>query len=508
MTTANAGRTMAWCAATLLLVFLCAWPVYAGMVAVDDDIKFVRGDKIVGTYVQSVRAAWNTSGAFRPMEILMGMGCDPVTLTCPWVLVVQAVGLGTLAVGAIVLIRRIVPGHPMAAPLLLMWLALSPATTASLWQMDTGSQTWSAALAVWAGVAAWRAVMRAREGRMDWVAWVALLILFAVGLTIKEIFYGWSAGVGTALGVTALWMWRKDSAAARRVLVYLVPVVVLPAVHLAARYWWGGLGSPDGSHDRYSVTLGENLLLNGAFSLAGVLTNGPLHLIRDDAALAVLRVLPLVSVLLAVCAIGAAAGFRWLHRAQAGAIAVAPVFVCGGAGVLSLAVTIPMGSVSELYGFGANVGSGIWVVGALTLLWWPSAADERFLCRGIAIAAAVTLGLSGVYGLGSRAYHFALTWEYARTLNTIVMTHQSSMTRSDIRPPAVVYLGPDCTFGRMHSTYVVTPVRAIGAKETGPWLDRHDPNHLMVLSIEDPAYARAGIDLVVDCKNFPARAHW
>ncbi|MBL9140268.1 MAG: hypothetical protein JNK53_00255 [Phycisphaerae bacterium] len=374
--------------------------------------------------------------------------------------------------------------------------------------MDTCSQTWSAALAVWAGLLAWRGVDAARAGRVDWCNLVALFAVFAVGLNIKEIFYGWSAGIGCALLAVLVCMWRSDRGAALRASWLVVPIIALPVAHLALRLSMGWLSAPQAVGDRYSVNLGDNLVLNSAYSLAVVFTNGPLHLLADDQVSPLLRVLPVASIFASFCIVATAAGFWMLHRAAPNRAALAPAVLVAGAAILSLAVTIPMDSVSELYGLGANVGAGALVVWSLVALWNPVASDERTICRGIAALGGVTLVAVGCFGLAGRAHHFDVTWQYTRLTNAAMIAHQDGMSDQPADPMATLFFAKACYVGPSHSTYIVTPIRSVSPEYTEDWLNRRDPKHKIAMSIDVPVDLRPGLDGVIDCANMPVRRRW
>lgn len=512
------ARGVAWALAIALLAFVCAWPVYAGLVASGDDVKFLRAPEVSQSAWADIAAAWTARGSFRPMEIVVAANSDSVSLASPPVVPLQVAGLLALAIGTVALTRRIAPGFAMAAPLMLVWLALSPATTVSLWQMDTCSQTWSAACAVWTGLLVWRGLDAARRGSMDWLAWCALVVLVLFALNIKEIFYGWSAGIGTALLVVLASMWRKDRAAAIRASVLLVPVVAMPIAHMAVRLSMGWLSAPAAVGDRYSVNLGGNLVLNAAYSLAVLFTNGPLHLLGNGEVALPLRLLSVASIFAAFCVVAAALGFWWLHRrdpvaGDAPASARRPVNVPAlalavGAAVGSLAVTIPMESVSELYGLGANVGAGLLVVCALLSLWHPAAADERLICRSVAVLGGAPLLVVGAYGVASRAYHFGVTWDHTRTINQAMLAHQKSLSGEPLEYTATIFFGKECYGGPSHSTYVVPPIMTVSPKYTEDWLNRRDPARKIAMSIDVPVDVRANADTVIDPATVRVREHW
>ncbi len=102
----------------------------------------------------------------------------------------HVVGLVGLCVAIVRLARRVLPGNHWVAPIAILWVALSPGTSCAAWQIDTASQTWSAALGLWAIEWAWRAFERVRDGRSVLGPCLALAVIFALGVNIKETFYG------------------------------------------------------------------------------------------------------------------------------------------------------------------------------------------------------------------------------------------------------------------------------------------------------------------------------
>jgi len=82
-----------WAVFGLLLAFIAAWPVWRGIVVMNDNMKFLRSSACELPLGEELRLAWSASPTFRPMEIVVGRLCDPVTLACPWVMPVQMAGL-------------------------------------------------------------------------------------------------------------------------------------------------------------------------------------------------------------------------------------------------------------------------------------------------------------------------------------------------------------------------------------------------------------------------------
>jgi hypothetical protein len=496
--------------AGLLLLAVCAWPLLGGMIAANDDLKFVRGDAADGPLWDRIVLAWRTNSNFRPLDVAVGAWCDPLTLACGWAIAVQLAGLAALCVAAWKLARRALPTHPAAASLLLAWIALSPATTVSMWQMDTCSQTWAAALAAWAGLAAWDVFDAAAEGRTAWGRLALLGALFLAGCTVKEIFYGWSFGIGLACGAGLVATWRRSRAQAMHAAWVLLPVVVLPIVHLAVRWKTsalGGVASGTGGGARYKMEVGENLVMNAVLSIGGLLAGGPLHLIADDQASLALRSLPFLGLLAALCLAGAALGFLAYHRGSADGIRWRAVFLCAFAGLASLAITLPMGSVSDLYGFGANIGSGLLLAACAASLWSPVASDERTLCRGIAVTMLAGIALVGAYGLASRAYHFRTTWRMTAMANDAMLAAQDALPAEAGRPPIGIRFAEDCYARTFYGQVMVSPIQSIDLEDTIAWMNRRDPARRVAWGPEAPLPREGDPRPVIDCAGFPVREH-
>jgi hypothetical protein len=520
------ARPALWIVALALVIFVCIWPLIAGMVAANDDLKFIRGEQYSGTFVEDLRDGWVQATNFRPLENIAALLCDAWTLESRRVMLIQIPGLLVLVAGAMRLLRRLLPESSAAPPLLIIWLMLSPATTVSMWQMDTCSQTWSAALGVWMGLLAWMTMDAARTGRPIWWRILALSVFTLIAINVKEMMYGWSFGVSVAIALTitaslvravrraAAALDARVSApavrAAARSLWLLLPVVILPALHLLYRLKFAGLGrtaeTATAQEDaRYQATLGMNVLKNAWMSLLGIFGNGPLHLLRDDHAPIVLQLLPLASMVCVFIALAAAGAIALVHHGNAAdrPSHCGAIVLCVIAGVLSVSVTLPMGSVSELYGMGANLVSGLLLIVALARLWNPPRFDERTMCRSIAIFCAAVIFIVGVYGVASRAYHFRLTWLYAREFNHALIEHQRAVEPSP--QPFLVLMDRSCNIPPVHNQYVIPPLLAVGVDETRDWMKRIDPQRApefrMALSRPGPR------DLIVPCDSWPPRQH-
>ncbi len=496
----------------ILAIAVLSWPLVAGMVACNDDLKFVRTtDRDLGV-AGAVAKAWRSSPAFRPVEVAVGAWTDPWTLRCDAAVPMQALGLAGVLAAIAAMSRRTVAGQPWAGPLAMVLFLLSPATTASLWQVDTVSQTWSAAIGCWATVLAWDAAATCRAGGFPTRRMAILGGAMLLGCSIKETGYGWALALGLGTLVLAAAAWRVDRAAAWRTMWMLVPVAALPVIHAVLRVTTGALGGVTAGEEgsRYSADLGLNLVVNAAFSLAGVIGTGPFHAVTDVAAPGWVRVLPFIAVLAAAGVLSVAGGFAFLHRGATSPVRWAAVGFFAIVAVLSTSATLPMGSVGELYGMGANAGVAVALASALSALWNPLADDERALGRSVAVASGATLVAIGAFGLAGRAEGFRVTWRVTRVLNDAIVAHVRAMPEvadPAAARPGIVHFGSSCLLGRTYGQYVVPPVQAIGIASTAEWLRAVEPRRPLRFSLE-PAVDMLPMDLELRCADLPRRGHW
>jgi hypothetical protein len=304
---------------------------------------------------------------------------------------------------------------------------------------------------------------------------------------------------------------RRPGAAAAALLA--LPTAALPALHLALRVATSALGSAAEADPgaRYKAELGLNLLVNAGMAVGGSVATGPFHAVPDDAAPVALRAAPIVAALAVLGATLVALGFGALHRAAGGLARLTPALVMAAVSVGSLVVVLPMGSVSELYCLGANTGTSVLAACVLCALWNPTAADERLLCRAVAVPCAGLFVAIGLLGLAGRAYHHRITWQYARACNEAILAKVAAADPVDPasgRAASVVYLPGPCILGRTYGQYVIPPAQAIGIEETGPWLRRRDPARPVGFTVSVPAGEPRPQDLVLDCASMPPRARW
>ena len=505
---------LGWIAVAVCTAAILLWPVVGDIRIANDDIKFVRGPGAELPLADALSDAWRSQPIFRPLEILMAHSSDPVTLACEAVVPVQAAGLVALMAAIAALSRQALPGVPAVRPLAAMLVLLSPATTASVWQMDSCSQTWSAALGAWSTWLAWRWLEGCSVARPSWWLLVALLAVFPIGLTIKETFYGWALGLWTASAVSILSLWRHDRMAARRALWVMVPLTVIPAAHLVLRWQWSALpgvlgGAADGS--RYQAEFGTNLLVNSAASIAGAVGMGPFHLLLDQNASVALRLLPVMATGAVIGVILVGMFVAALDSERARAVAWPALIFAASASILSLSATIPMPAVSELYGLGANVGSALLLAAGTAVVWGGSARKARAVARPVvAIALATTVAIGGI-GLVSRAVHFAVVWTTVRSLNDAIVGFQAALPAvpaGSQQAAGMVHVPTSCLVGATHSQYVMPPLQVLDLVLTEEWLNRRDPSRRIAFSIGTSLSSPRPDELVLDCNSLPRHGHW
>ena len=496
---------MWWTLAGALVAFVIAWPWVGGLVAMNDDLKFVRIIGRDGLWDRIVHA-WKCSPTFRPMEFAVGWTCDPWSLSpgaVPWV---QAAGILAFCTAIAHIARLAWPTRPSVAPIAIVLAMLSPAASTSAWQADTCSQTWTAALGLWSAALAWHAVAK---GRGRWPAagpFVCLAVALAIGVIAKENMYGWGLGIALAC-VAAMWPVRAtDRDRAWRAVWVALPCIAVPAAHAVLRWLTGGLGavSTDGDAGRYSVEFGTNLLVNSAMSMGALLGNGPFHLLTDDAAHVALRVLPLIAVLAALVMIVVAASFAWINRGASDRRGEwGRTLLLFLAAVASLAPTLPMGQVGELYGMGANAASALLVAGCAVALWFPAARDEVAIGRGVAVLGITTLVAIGGLGLAGRSGHARATWATAQILNDRIVARIRDAEASG--NALVVYFGSSCLTGRTYGQYIAPAVQTLDVVESTKWFDAATPAARVVLTSETPPLEPGPFELVLDCLDLPVR---
>jgi len=516
---------MLWCVVAALLLFVFLWPLLGGMVVINDDLKFVRSpacDLSIGDHLQQMWA----SHTFRPLEVLVGRTCDPVTLRCSWVLPIQACGFALICWAVAELARILLPSERRLAPLAIILLSLSPATTAALWQMDTCSQTWGVALGLWSCVIAWRGFECAKSGRWPWLSGALLASCFIVSAFIKETAYGWSLGIGLCIIGGAVMLLRHNRAASLRVLPILLGAVVVPMALLAVRLSAGALehGQGEALDNPYKLEFGINLPVNAMMATIGAASTGPFHLIMNGGAPLVLRALPGVACILAGLIAVTAFEFGFLRGRdeERRACRLAVMLLLATAG--SAAITCLMQTVSELYGFGFNAGFSLLI--ALAVLLVARASDDGKCARAVGAAttaAIVTLLAIGAFGLSGRAAHFQTTWTNASRTNAAIIqaadawVAEVAESKSDPRAQRgtranadtlEICFGPACRPGTTYGQYICSVMQSIDWDTTVQWMLRRNPDLRLSVRADLDCSLFAETVFTVECPVDPAYGNW
>ena len=353
----------------------------------------------------------------------------------------------------------------------------------------------------------------ARVGRVDARSLLLLTATFALGVNIKETFYGWSAGIGLAcLGATA-WLLMRDRASAWRASLVLWPVIALPVAHLAARWIAGAMShSMDASGEsRYQLELGMNLFVNAAQSLAGSIGTGPFYLITDGQAPIALRALPALAGLAEFVLLLAALEYTVLRAAPDRRLRWWPVTIACLIGLISLGVTFPMGSVSELYGFGANVMVGLLLGVLADALWNLSSEADRRLTRGLVACCAALAITVGLYGLAGRAHAFWCTWQRTRSANEQILAfiaRRPAAPKYFEAPLSTIYFPACCRPDRTYAAYLMPVAQAIDIINTVNWMIRTDWQHPTTFSIDQSAPNPSPYEVEIDCASMAQYGHW
>jgi hypothetical protein len=495
-----------WTACALVLIFLAAWPVWSGMIVLNDDVKFLRSPSCDGALPDELRSAWLNAPSFRPMEIAMGRLCNAETLACPWVMPVQMAGFITLAIALTRLAAMVMPGEPLLAPLALLITALSPATTCSIWQMDACSQTWSAALGLWACVHAWNGCdTSAHRWPVRSTCW--LLATFMPLLLVKETAFGWSFGIGSCILLIAVSRFMRDRPAAMRTLLLTVPVILLPLAFLATRIALGAVGrsleGDDGS--RYQVEIGLNSLINLLVSAGAAFTTGPYYLLGDQQAPMALRALPAIAAALLIIPLAASIEFLVLRgRAEdRRTMARATVLTLAASG--SIVVTCVLQSVSELYGLGLNAAAAVLVVSAVLRL--GSRVTARLAANLIRACVAIAMAI-GLVGLAGRAHHFAVTWQATADANRVML---DSIAATDLQKPGcaiTLCFDASCRPASTYAQYLIPLQQSMDMIHTIPWVERRWKGLRLLIRMDRPCDPAMPGAVPMPCGPLARHGHW
>lgn len=412
--------------AGLSLSILIGWPLLRPLVAATDDIALLLFPQEFSSVYDALRANW-AQPLFRPLAVLSSFLTDPATRECRPVFVLHCgfFGLAALAVDRIVASHMSRDGVIRALALLL-WL-LHPSTSVALWQMDTLSQTASAAAGLWLVVLAlgsWRP-------KRFVAAWIALTCL---GLLTKETFLGW---------VFAAICWcRWDVLRSRDWRAGMGPLssALLALAYLACRapVWSTTAWAHDGG---YTPHLGFTTIRNILLCVAGLFSVGPTHALFASPRWSMPWMVTVVGTASA-CLVYASYALNQ-HRSAGTWILLS---------LLALIPVLPMAHVSELYLFGPNAMFAVGLAGAFF------DAERRHPASARSLLFVFTL--AGLLGLVSRAYHFDLTWSYSRELALQVERIEAGSVVRGIRRPCLAVSGAS------YGAFVVTPISAVNTGVT------------------------------------------
>jgi len=334
--------------------------------------------------------------------------------------------------------------------------------------------------------------------------------IFGVGVNIKETFYGWSAGVGLGLIGATTWLLVRDRGAALRLGWTLLPVIALPIAHLLLRWMTGSMSRSLElkQENRYQLEFGMNLLINAAQSTAGAVGTGPFHVLSNDGAPILIRVLPLLTLVAEAVLLALALEFVVLRQPASQRRFVWPALLVCATGLVSLSVTFPMGSVSELYGFGANACVALLLAVAFTMLCLETRSR---MVRGAAItlmAFSIALGVAGLLG---RAGHFERTWRITRSVNDQILAFMDKRPEAPKHfnaPQSVIYFPAACRPPRSHGSYIMPAAQAIDILNTVEWMKRLHPRHPVTFSVDQDAPNPNPYELQIDCTGAADVGNW
>jgi hypothetical protein len=501
----------------VLLVFLIAFPWFAGGVFQSDEVRnlnTVHGVSGPYTPLDHFETIWAWR-LFRPLDHLISPYLsDPATRESGSALLLHLPAVLALLLALRVAARRVAPDMPLLfAAAVIVW-CVHTATSLALWQPDLPGQTWSGAAGAWLGLVLWSGVDHARAGGGTTRHAAGLALISLIGVLSKETFLGW------CFAAAVFWllvMWRSrslgESVPFARWAVLAAGFGLVPVLYLSARFISGGLAEVGDTGGRYSFQF-ATVPVNMAILLLGFLPTGPSHAVLGlpGAALWV-RALPGLAVgsCLALC-LARPALVWWLGGREgdgpARTVALGVVLFT----YLSLAAVFPTGRPSEGYLMGPNVGAALIVaLGALDgarLLAARRASAQRRRWRAAAVAYGVVVlvaaGLT-LYGLGSRARHVSLTWEGSIALFNEIETQQQA--KATVEHPLWIVV-PDACLQPRYSQIIIDPAYAVNVKQTVAWLNHVHPNRPLLL---DKPESRLGPDantFALPCAELPPRPQW
>jgi hypothetical protein len=465
----GAGLWLLRIAGSLGVAVVVLFPLLAGMTPIADDWDYLTGYLEGASFSEVWSTKWNDV-FFRPIDILGGAVVDTETLSGGNYVPLLATGFVVLVLGIWTGLSRAQKRAQLPVDrepvfwLVILWLVLHPSTTVCLWQMDTASQVWSAAAGVWLGLAVWKWVECVRQGERSYGLLVLIAVLQLFGLLTKETFLGWCASYTLVLLGLATRSWRRGrSRNAGSFAALGLTLVLVSLIYLACRAEFGGLSL---GHGKYSGNVAVNTIANTVLTFVGGLATGPIHVMRNPAALLAAKALVVVG--LGISAVLAGLGLYSLRRLESlrsgagGTLAVA-AFACIG----SISACLPTTHISEVYLLGPNVGFGLLVVLGVLELARRGWRHGRQKLAGLLLA---LFCLVSVFGLFSRMQHFIVTWDHATAMRREAVERIQALPEA-ANKAVVMVSGAFIMEGYVHSTYVVPPLRTIASPDLEAWLD-------------------------------------
>lgn len=505
--------------AWVLLAGITVFPYLAGVVAMNDEVSLVYhfngatslSNEDIGRWV------W-TYKFFRPLDqFLAPYLVDGPSRSARVAMLLHLPGLIGLIAVVSYWTRRLIPREPIAVPIVILVLAFSTATSLSLWQLDTSTQTWSAAVGIWFCGLTWLATRALRDGREGPRAWL-LVGVGALGLLTKETFLGWYAVALLILLASWLFDFRApvvEKGDARSSWIRtLFAVATLPALFLVARLLSTTLGEvATQGEGHYGIHLGPNVIKNAALSVLGFLPNGPSHAVfgLTHAPVWVRALSPLA---FGLCALLVAMPwfFSRLLKQDYTLTKRRELYVAALLCFLASAIVWPTRQISEVNLLGPNFGGALLIAAGVadTRRIFSNAGPStsrlmfgRVVLWGTTLLAVLLLSL----GLVSRGRQMAVSWEWVVTLKDSIRSHQASLRESEAG--AGVFIPAACSGdGRGYSQIVVSPERALRPSLTIWWLNYENPTRKLAAYRLRPESRLTSRDLILPCDSLRPRPWW
>jgi hypothetical protein len=451
----------AWAAGVMAMVvfaLLVMIPLVGRATVCVDDFAWVKLAHATPSLWQSLGQAWTSYLFFRPLDIVVNWFIDPVDLGSAAMLPFQATGL-LLLLAAVWRLTRVIAPHGLLAPLAAsIWLMLHTATQTSFWAAGATSQTWCAAIGMWLIC---QVLLMDGERGLTARDVAQSLALSTAGVVSKELFVGW-ASAAALIVVARLWQRAKALKPLRLAATGLAITAILapPALWIAIRMATSEFGRfAEPSADlHYSFQGPRTIVWNAALSTLGMFAQGPVHWARLRAA--PWNLVPFAGAALSfgLAAYGGSPGGRgegpgWSRNLLPAAV---------GLGLVAVWPALPIRQVSELYIMGPNALIAVLVGAGVGRIMQPNPALagsgtwkswQRAWLRG----AVACLAAIAVIGFGSRTYHFAITWEYARALRGAA---RALVEREPADGPLTIVVDGGLEQGPVHSKYLVPPTWA------------------------------------------------